>query len=45
VNPDIASRFVTVTAGGKSRTVTVHGACRAAFEELYAVLAASVGAA
>ena len=45
VNPDIASRFVTVTAGGKSRTVTVHGACRAAFEELYAVLSASVGAA
>jgi hypothetical protein len=45
VNPDVASRFVTVTAGGKSRTVTVHGGCRAAFEELYAVLSASVGAA
>ena len=44
VNPDVASRFVTVTLGGKSRTVTVHGACRAAFEELYAVLSASVGA-
>jgi hypothetical protein len=44
VNPDIASNFVTVTAGGKSRTVTVHGSCRPAFEELYAVLTASVGA-
>jgi hypothetical protein len=44
VNPDIASRFVTLTAGGKSRTVTVHGSCRATFEELYAVLSASVGA-
>jgi hypothetical protein len=43
-HPDIASNFVTVSAGGKSRTVTVHGTCRAAFEELYAVLTASVGA-
>jgi hypothetical protein len=45
VNPDIASSFVTVAVGTKSRTVTVHGSCRAAFEELYAVLAASTGAA
>lgn len=44
VNPDIAASFVTVSAAGKSRTVTVHGSCRAAFEELYAVLTASVGA-
>jgi hypothetical protein len=44
VNPDVASNFVTVVAGGKSHTVTVHGSCRAAFEELYAVLSASVGA-
>ena len=43
-NPDIASRFVTVSAFGKSRTVTVHGTCSAPFEELYAVLSASVGA-
>ena len=43
VNPDVASRFVTVTAFGKTRTVTAHGACNPAFEELYAVLAASVG--
>jgi hypothetical protein len=44
VNPDVAGRFVTVTAAGKSRTVTAHGACKPAFEELYAVLSASVGA-
>jgi hypothetical protein len=44
VNPDVASRFVTVSAGGKTRTVTVHGTCRAQFEELYAVLSAAVGA-
>jgi hypothetical protein len=44
INPDIAASFVTVAAAGKTRTVTVHGACRAAFEELYAVLTASVGA-
>ena len=44
VNPDIASRFVTVSAFGKTRTVTVHGTCSAPFEELYAVLSASVGA-
>jgi hypothetical protein len=44
VNPDVAGRFVTVTAGGKSRTVTERGACKPAFEELYAVLSAAVGA-
>jgi hypothetical protein len=44
VNPDVAGRFITVTAGGKSRTVTARGACKPAFEELYAVLSASVGA-
>lgn len=43
-NPDIASRFVTVNAGGKIRTVTSHGSCKTPFEELYAVLFASVGA-
>lgn len=43
-NPDIASQFVTVTAGGKSRTVTVHGACSASFNELYAVISAVAGA-
>lgn len=44
VNPDIASRFITVKSAGKSRTVTVRGTCSAPFEELYAVLSASVGA-
>ncbi len=44
VNPDIASRFITVTAAGKSRTVRSRGTCYPAFEELYAVLSASVGA-
>ena len=43
VNPDIAGRFVTVTAQGKTRSVTVRGSCYPAFEELYAVLSASVG--
>jgi hypothetical protein len=42
--PDVAAHFVTVSAGGKTRTVTSHGSCKAAFEELYAVLSASVGA-
>jgi hypothetical protein len=44
VNPDVASQFVTVSAFGKTHTVTVHGTCSAPFEELYAVLSASVGA-
>jgi hypothetical protein len=44
VHPDVASRFVTVSSGGKTRTVAVHGTCKAPFEELYAVLSASVGA-
>jgi hypothetical protein len=44
INPDVAGRFVTVSAGGKTRTVTVRGTCSPAFEELYAVLSASVGA-
>jgi hypothetical protein len=43
INPDVAGRFLTVTAFGKSRTVTERGACNAAFEELYAVLSASTG--
>ena len=42
--PDIAARFITVSAGGKTRTVSVHGTCKPAFEELYAVLSAAVGA-
>jgi hypothetical protein len=42
-NPDVASQFVTVSAGGKTRTVTVHGGCRPAFTQLWAVLNAVVG--
>ena len=42
-HPDVASRFVTVTAYGKTRTVLASGTCNAAFEELYAVLAAATG--
>ena len=44
INPDIAGQFVTVSAFGKTRTVTVRGVCVAPFNELYAVLSASVGA-
>ena len=43
VLPDVAGRFVTVSAGGKTRTVTARGGCKAAFEELFAVLAAVAG--
>lgn len=43
VNPDVASRFITVSAGGRTRTVTARGSCYPAFEELYAVLGASAG--
>lgn len=42
-NPDVASRFITVSAFGKTRTVFARGGCYPAFEELYAVLAASTG--
>ncbi len=44
VNPDVASRFVTISGGGRTRTVTARGSCSPAFEELYAVLSAAVGA-
>jgi hypothetical protein len=44
VNPDIAGRFIRITGGGKTRMVTARGTCYPAFEELYAVLGASVGA-
>lgn len=43
VLPDFASRFVTVSAGSQTRTVTVRGGCSAPFEELYAVIAAVAG--
>jgi hypothetical protein len=43
VNPDVAAQFVTVSAGGKTRTVIVHGGCRPAFSQLWSVLNAAVG--
>jgi hypothetical protein len=42
-HPDVAAQFVTVSADGKTRTVTVHGNCKAQFNELYAVLSAAAG--
>ena len=42
-NPDVAAQFVTVSAGGKTRTVTVHGGCKPAFSQLWSVLYAAVG--
>jgi hypothetical protein len=42
-NPDVAAQFVTVSAGGKTRTITVHGGCRPAFSQLWSVLYAAVG--
>ena len=42
-NPDIAAQFVTVSVGGKTRTVTVHGGCKPAFTQLWSVLNAAVG--
>jgi hypothetical protein len=44
VHPDVAAHFVTFSAGGKTRTVTARGGCNAAFEELYAVITAALGA-
>ena len=43
VNPDVASRFITVSAYGKTRTVFAQCGSFQSFEELYAVLAASTG--
>jgi hypothetical protein len=36
--PDIAGRYVTVNTGTVNRTVRVHGACVAAFNEIFAAL-------
>jgi hypothetical protein len=38
--PDIASLFVTVKRSSGTKTVTVHGSCKARFNEVYAVLSA-----
>ena len=42
-NPDVAAQYVTVSAAGKARTVTVHGGCKPAFTQLWSVLYAAVG--
>jgi hypothetical protein len=42
-NPDVAAQYVTVSAGGKTRTVSVHGGCKPAFSQLWSVLYAAVG--
>jgi hypothetical protein len=41
--PDVASFFVTVSRSTGTKTVTVHGGCRARFNEVYAVLSAVAG--
>lgn len=41
--PDFAFSFVTVRSVGGARTVLVRGACSAAFNAVYAALAAAVG--
>src|ERR1051326_4132163 len=41
--PDIASLFVTVKRSSGTKTVTVHGFCKARFNEVYDVLSAVAG--
>jgi hypothetical protein len=43
VLPDIASRYVRVTYGGRTRKVTVHGGCNARFNAVYSALARAAG--
>lgn len=43
VLPDVASLFITVNAGGQTKTVRLHGVHNAPFEQLYAVLTAVAG--
>ncbi len=38
VLPDVASRFITFQSAGQNRTVTVHGTCKGAFNQMFAVL-------
>ncbi len=42
-NPDIASRYITVTTAGRSRTVAEQGDCNTRFETLYAALSQAAG--
>ena len=43
--PDFAASFVAVSRASGSKTVTVHGDCRQAFSQLYAVVSAVAGVA
>lgn len=42
--PDIAANWIKVELNGKTRTVTVHGGCKANFNKLYKALSQAVGA-
>jgi hypothetical protein len=42
-SPDFAALFVTVARATGTKTVTVHGDCRPAFSQLYAVVSAVAG--
>jgi hypothetical protein len=41
--PDVASLFVTVSRSSGTKTVAVHGGCKAGFNQIYAVLGAVAG--
>jgi len=43
VLPDIAARWIMIKANGDTKQVSVHGACNAAFSQVYAVLMAAGG--
>ena len=42
--PDVAARWIRIQASGDTKKDAVHGTCNAAFNQIYAVLTASVGA-
>jgi hypothetical protein len=43
VLPDVAAQWNTIKANGDTKQVIVHGACNAAFSQVYAVLMAAGG--
>lgn len=43
VLPDVAAQWITIKANGDTKQVMVHGACNAAFSQVYAVLMAVGG--
>jgi hypothetical protein len=40
--PDTPARFLTISTGTETRTVTVHGSCNQPFEDIYAVFQAAI---